>query len=552
MPYQSLKIKDAIDKIESFEYLIPDIQREFVWSAEQIELLFDSIMCEYPIGTMLFWEVSGDTKFDYRFYKFLKEYKDHFSTSGESHFFKRPADQNTNITAILDGQQRLTALYIGVKGSYSVKKPRLAIKNKDDNFFKKKLYIQIDGESGFNKDDGREYNFKFLTNEEFRSNYNIWFPVDEIFQIKELADINDIKYLEANRNGRRIVSTLYNKLHSLDILNYYVERSQDIDKALNIFIRVNNQGEPLSYPDLIMSIVVSNWKFKDAKKEFRSIIEIILDLGFNIKKDFILKVFLALHSPNIKFLVKNFTANMARTMEEEWDTLKESLEFTFKSLSELGFTDSLLTSKNAIIPLVFVFYNVGNKTHYFDSNKLWIKNWLSLMLYMQVFSGSSDTTLTLIRNTLHKLANKYKTQFPYEDLNNELKNSGYLASPDEGFIENTFMSGKNSNYLYISNLLYPNEVIQIKDIKKLYPDLNTKQLRSLNLDSSSEKMISDYLNSYLNCILVKNEKPFIEPQDPAYKMKDLSFSTNFNIEFIETMRSRKEFLLKKIKAAIDL
>ena len=55
-------------------------------------------------------------------------------------------------------------------------------------------------------------------------------------------------------------------IHSDKIINYFLEKEQDLDKALNIFIRIIG-GEPLNFSDLLMSIAVANWTEKDARKE---------------------------------------------------------------------------------------------------------------------------------------------------------------------------------------------------------------------------------------------------------------------------------------------
>ena len=63
MSYQTpISIKQAIDKIDFNHYLLPSIQREFVWGSGQIELLFDSLMRNYPIGSLLMWKVQGVNK----------------------------------------------------------------------------------------------------------------------------------------------------------------------------------------------------------------------------------------------------------------------------------------------------------------------------------------------------------------------------------------------------------------------------------------------------------------------------------------------------------
>lgn len=63
-----ITISDAIEFIEERRYLLPAIQRKFVWSSEQIEVLFDSIMRNYPINSFMLWNVTSDNaKNNYKF-----------------------------------------------------------------------------------------------------------------------------------------------------------------------------------------------------------------------------------------------------------------------------------------------------------------------------------------------------------------------------------------------------------------------------------------------------------------------------------------------------
>lgn len=77
----NITIKEAIDHIDRQEYLLPSIQRKFVWSAPQIETLFDSIMRGYPINSFMFWHIyDAEIKKNFKFYKFLSAYRE-FSKS---------------------------------------------------------------------------------------------------------------------------------------------------------------------------------------------------------------------------------------------------------------------------------------------------------------------------------------------------------------------------------------------------------------------------------------------------------------------------------------
>ena len=72
MAFQTpITISRALGSIERGEYVLPAIQREFVWWPEQIERLFDSLMREYPIGSFLFWIVRRGSTDQYKFYNFM-------------------------------------------------------------------------------------------------------------------------------------------------------------------------------------------------------------------------------------------------------------------------------------------------------------------------------------------------------------------------------------------------------------------------------------------------------------------------------------------------
>lgn len=59
--YNSISIKDAMHNIATNQYLLPAIQRKFVWESEQIEMLLDSIMRNYPINSFMFWKITDNS-----------------------------------------------------------------------------------------------------------------------------------------------------------------------------------------------------------------------------------------------------------------------------------------------------------------------------------------------------------------------------------------------------------------------------------------------------------------------------------------------------------
>ena len=119
MSFQTpITIHQAINHITKAEYVLPGIQREFIWRENQITNLFDSLMRGYPIGSFLFWKVDKDHCQSYTFYRFL----DNYHQRKQRHNTRIKLSGVESVTAILDGQQRLTSLYVGLQGSYASKK----------------------------------------------------------------------------------------------------------------------------------------------------------------------------------------------------------------------------------------------------------------------------------------------------------------------------------------------------------------------------------------------------------------------------------------------
>ena len=127
MYHQGGTIKQALEKIATNYYVLPAIQREFVWNPEQICRLFDSIMQGYPFGEFLFWSIEPQQSGDYRYYGFVRDYHQR----DDPHCPDLGQLPNQKMTAVLDGQQRLTAFNIGLRGSISIKLPRKRWNNPD-------------------------------------------------------------------------------------------------------------------------------------------------------------------------------------------------------------------------------------------------------------------------------------------------------------------------------------------------------------------------------------------------------------------------------------
>ena len=359
-----ITIYEALEKIIDNTYLLPAIQRKFVWKSDQIERLFDSIMRGYPINSFMFWKIEDDIiKNSYKFYKFLTNYREFYhdenefiSTIGYKDFF-----------AVIDGQQRLTSLYIGLKGTYAYRLPRKWLKDNEDIIPTRHLYLDLGKELTEEESDERKmkYNFRFLTEEEYKKmselSDSLWFKLNDIYRCAKWEEDELDSYMEEqgwNKISKKIFRILHRKVFKEELISFYLETSQEIDTVLDIFIRTNSGGEPLSYSNLLMSFITAHWQ-KDSRKEFSSLVHQIHEIsspGFWVDADFLLKTCLVLFSKDIKFRLHNFDTSIVEQIEKEWPRITQSVLAAFELVNKWGYNDSNVRAKNAFIPLIYYIY----------------------------------------------------------------------------------------------------------------------------------------------------------------------------------------------------
>lgn len=573
MSFQTpITIAEAVENIESNKFLLPAIQREFVWSSSKIEWLFDSLMRNYPISSFLFWNVEGDTVNGYRFYKFISEYRERYKTHNE----EISTDGMGSFNAILDGQQRLTSLYVGLKGSYAYKEYRRKWENSEWSIPTRRLYLNFVSTLE-EQEDGRIYEFSFLKDSDTKQAEiykDKWFRIGKILELKNISKFN--KYVTDNGLSEfsiDILARLQEVVHSDRIINYFLEKEQDLDKALNIFIRINSGGEPLNFSDLLMSIAVANWTQKDARKEIHKLVDAVRDRGFSISKDLVLKTFLFLYSKDIKFRVTNFSRDNAKEFETEWEKIRDAILSTFELLKTYGFADYTLTSKNAIVPIVYYLYHRQIYRDYstkieFKNEREIIKKWLHIVLIKKIFGGQADSVLTQIRKAFTSDIKKLKikpeiSEFPVNEINKNIKKDTTVG--DE-FIEDLLYSQKDDKYTFSTlSVLYPNLDYKNNDFHKdhIHPAASYNNLA----DDLKEKYGWWTYNSIYNLQMLdanenmsKNDKSLKEWVDAQTKNIDKDkFLENHLIpdvdleldNFEEYFEKRKELLIKELKKLLN-
>jgi hypothetical protein len=402
-------VAQVLEGIHDKRYLLPAIQREFVWDTDQIRKLVDSLLLAYPIGSFLLWSVEAARARDYTFYNFLTDY--HQRDNPYATKATVPAGQPT--IAILDGQQRLTALNIAVYGSHAEKK-KYAWWNSPDAFPRKRLYLNL-VEDAPEQELGLRYDLRFLTAEEAApapGSPDKWYRVGEVL---DLADSGPALIAALTARGLDVATTyarlyaLYQALREVRPVNYYLEASQDADKVLDIFVRVNSGGTTLSYSDLLLSMATNQWQNLDAREEVRALVQDLntgASRNFEFSKDVVLKTALMVGGVDLRFRVSNFTRENMAKVEASWDKTRQSLLRAANLLSSFGLSARSLTADSVVIPLAYYIAAKDCDDSFLASsgqagNRAAIQQWVHRSLMKRGIWGSGlDTTLARIRNAL--------------------------------------------------------------------------------------------------------------------------------------------------------
>lgn len=573
-----ITIAQAIERIHRNEYLLPAFQRDFVWSAEQIEKLFDSLMKGYPISSMLFWKVKGGTKTDFRFYKFLSAFIQYHRICNDP----IPTDNINDFYAILDGQQRLTSLYIGLCGSYAYKDYRKRWDYSESNFPTRHLYLNISRKYTQEESD-REFIFSFVDKNISKEkdlfidkSSEKWFRVGKIlalhqdynYGIDEFAEDNNI-----DKESKRLLRLLDNVIHTKLNINFYEEDEQKPDKAVNIFIRINSGGTALSFSDILMSIAIANCKQMDAKTEIKNLVEHIRSKGFNISHDFILKSFLYLYHKDVRSLITSFNLSFIELVENNWTRIRDAVSNLFDLLRSFGLTDFTMTSYNAAMPILYYLYH---KDIYQDFYKKMgnredceiIKKWLFSILLRRAFGASADSVLAQSRRAYTTditgcYIKETVTLFPAAEINSEIKK---LSDVGDDFIEDLLYSQKDSQYSFpILAMLYPNLDYRNNNFHQdhLHPASAYNDLE----EKDKEKYGWQVYNSILNLQMLdanenesKNAKPLDKWVSEQTRNKDMQKfmedhlipDTDLSLSnFSDFVEKRKTILVQRIKKMIN-
>ena len=513
MAFQTpITIEKALERISSREYVLPAIQREFVWSTDQISRLFDSLMRGYPIGSFLFWRVEPSTLKKFVFYEFILNF--HELTA--PHCPKLDKYAKSRLTAVLDGQQRLTALNVGLRGSYAAKLPRKWSTNLDA-YPIKHLYLNLVGSPPENLLD-LKYDFRFLTpdqsNQAIREQH--WFPVGKILSMKTGVDL--FHYIQgAGLADHPTAFETLDRLHRLvkvdEPISFFEEEEQDLEKVLIIFIRVNSGGTVLSYSDLLLSIATAEWDDRDAREAVNGLVDDVnkAGQGFDFSKDLVLKAGLVLTDiGDIRFKVSNFNQANMRVLDEKWEAVENALRLAAHLLANFGFSGQTLAADSVLIPIAYYLHRKGASANFltgspWKEDRALIRQWvIRSLLKTGVWGSGLDTLLTGLRQ---KLRVDKGASFPIAAVESEMTRLGKSPKFDLEEIEDLVSTKYSDKRTFtILTLLYPGvDVRNVFHVDHIFPQSLFSRKRLLKAGVPEAKIVDlvDKVNGLPNLQLLE-------------------------------------------------
>lgn len=446
--YFGARIADVLDKI-NHELFIPSIQRPYVWEPEQVLKLFDSLMRGYPINTFLFWSLQPEHLGDWDVYRFVREFR-----QGDIHNDAAALSTEKPVTLVLDGQQRLTSLLIGLDGTYTV---RNGLRGRGSGWVTKMLMLDLlqSPEDTEEEDEGaaaRElyYGFKFFAvDRPPRSDAKaVWFRVSLVRSIisrdQLLATIDRLFLLHPDLTSEQHqliasnLTRLWQVVHEEESLAFYLEREQSYDKVLDIFIRANDGGTKLSRSDLLMSMVSLRWHQFNARSETESVTYAMreaLNQESAFDRDYLLRAGLFFNDLDFAFQLRNFTARNIGIIEARWTAVRQALLDAANLFKRFGITGGALTGVNAV--MLIACYLFKRQQQYAGSHaelplvdEERVRRWITGVLFHGVLSGAANVTMEFYRRVVNEQL-RDRPGFPVQALTDRMTVRGRSMNFDD-------------------------------------------------------------------------------------------------------------------------
>lgn len=368
-----MKIRQILDKIDENQLFVPAFQREYVWKRPDAKNLVYSLIKDYPTGTMLTWETNNPPE--------LKGAYKYIESQGA-------------VKIILDGQQRITTLYMLMTGNIP---PYYTDKEIENDI--RGLYVNVETLE-------LEYYKKNMM-----ENNPLWANITDIFKGKARdRDITD--ELERRNNDERLPRErevlISNNIRAIeriedrDFVEQVIPVKATIKEAIDIFYIVNASGVNLTDAELALAQISGYWA--QARQLFKDKLQELETRGWVFKLDFLVYALLAVtHNVGSK-MEKLHTPDNKENLIRAWNLLDTKvLDYTCNILQSQAFVDHTdeINSVYALIPIItYIFNKPDNKLDEEEIKKIvkWFYYSQARTRYISQLPQKLDKDLSIVAN----------------------------------------------------------------------------------------------------------------------------------------------------------
>ncbi len=242
-----------------------------------------------------------------------------------------------------------------------------------------------------------------------------------------------------------LLETLNKAFHDKPLISFFEETEKNLNKVLNIFIRVNSGGAKLNYSDLLMSILSFS---SDIRERMNKLVDVLKEKGFpNVGQDQVLKTCLLLVGSNTEFKLKNFNKKNIKEIEDNWEKITESIYNAAKLLENFGYAGYLGSAY--ILSSLAYFYFLNSKMN--ENDKEQALKFVRNAQITSYFTPSTDTKLSIIAHSM-------KEAPTFESFNHNLAKheTSPLKITNDTIEEEVMCLSNHARVFPILQILYPN------------------------------------------------------------------------------------------------
>ncbi|MGT0066616.1 DUF262 domain-containing protein [Helicobacter pylori] len=307
----------------------------------------------------------------------------------------------------------------------------------------KRLYLNLKHQPNMDNPEDN-YQFEFHAKAPTNDKNHFWFKVGDILELESVWNYAKDHGIEGN--ALDLLEKLNKAFHTDQLISFFEEKEKNLNKVLNIFIRVNSGEVKLSYSDLLMSILTASF-LSDIREKMNELVDALKDKGFpNVEQDQVLKTCLLLIGKDTTFELKNFNKKNIKEIEENWEKITDSIYNAAKLLETFGYAGYLGSAY--ILSSLAYFYFLNSKMN--ESDKEQALKFVRNAQITSYFTPSTDTKL-------NNIANSMKDVKTFESFNHNL--AKHQTSPlkiTNDAIEGMIYSSSDALVFPVLQILYPN------------------------------------------------------------------------------------------------